>query len=125
MNTYRDTDHVGLDASLDLLVSRQLLVGRRRGVDDERLGIANVGQVRSELDAVDEGLGRVESTLAAKAQHRAKAVLAEVLLRVCVASVAGERRVANPRHLVVRREELRDRVGVVGVCLQEMPAERK
>jgi hypothetical protein len=76
--TYRHADHVWLDTSLNLLLGRQLLVSRRRWVNDERLCVTDVGKVGRELDAVDERLGCVEPALATKAEHRAEAVLTEV-----------------------------------------------
>ena len=41
----RHPDEVGRDTARQLLIRRQLLVGRSRRVDHQRLGVANVRQM--------------------------------------------------------------------------------
>ena len=50
----RQADELRRHAGLRLLLGRQLRVRRRGRVDDQRLGVADVGQVAGQLDAVDE-----------------------------------------------------------------------
>src|SRR5687768_5539783 len=50
----REPDHLGQDASGALLGLAELLMGRAGGVDDQRLGVADVGEVREELQSLDE-----------------------------------------------------------------------
>jgi hypothetical protein len=49
----READEVGGDAGGGLLFVGELLVGGGGGVDDERLGVADVGEEGEELDVVD------------------------------------------------------------------------
>ena len=48
----------GLTPDVDLLLVGQLLVGRAGGVDDQRLGVADVGQVRDQPQLLDEAGAR-------------------------------------------------------------------
>ena len=50
----RDADHVLRHAGGFLLSLAKLLVRGGRGVDHQRLGVAHVGELRRELDGVDE-----------------------------------------------------------------------
>ena len=50
------TDHLRRHASLVLLLRRHLRVSGRRRVDGEALGVTDVGNVREELEVVDERL---------------------------------------------------------------------
>ena len=55
-------DHVGADAGAGQLILAQLAMGGRCGMDHQRLGVADVGQVAQEFAGVDEafaGRGRV------------------------------------------------------------------
>ena len=60
------------DARLDLLLAGELLVRRRRRVDDERLGVAHVGEEREELERVDELDRSFAAALDAEGEHRAR-----------------------------------------------------
>ena len=48
----READQVRADAGRDLLLVGQLLVGGAGRVDHQRLGVADVGQVRDQLQAL-------------------------------------------------------------------------
>lgn len=50
----RDADEVLGNARADALLVGQLLVRRRPGVDGERLGVADVGEVGDDLETVDD-----------------------------------------------------------------------
>lgn len=66
-------DEVISDARGDLLLRGELLVRRGGRVYDQRLGVAHVGQVRGQLDAVDEGdacVVRVGGSGSGGLQHR-------------------------------------------------------
>ena len=92
-------------------------LGRRAGgasssrVDDERARVADVGQVRAQLDAADERLARLAPALAAEREDRARA-LGQVLLRERVVRVVGQAGVAHPAHARVGGQPLRDRLRV-------------
>src|SRR5690349_286130 len=112
----RDAHLLGRDAGAPLLRLAELLVGRRRGVDDERLRVAHVREVRGELHRVDELLAGLEAALDAEGEHAAEAV-PEVLARALVVRVLLEAGVVHPRHLRVALEPARQREGVVDVAL--------
>src|SRR5262249_6619239 len=60
LDAHRHAHHVGRDAGLELLLLAHLAVRGRGRVDDERLRVADVGEVREELRRLDEllaGLG--------------------------------------------------------------------
>ena len=92
--------------------------GRAR-VDDERARVADVGQVRAQLDAADERLARLAAALAAEREHRARA-LRQVLLRQRVVGIVSQAGVADPAHARVLVQPLGDALGVghVGVHAQ-------
>ena len=48
----------------------ELAVRGRAGVDDQRARVADVGQVRAQLDAADERLARLAPALAARRRTR-------------------------------------------------------
>jgi hypothetical protein len=50
----RQADHVGPGAGGDLLLGAELAVRGRGGVDDERAGVADVGDVGDQLAVVDD-----------------------------------------------------------------------
>ena len=87
----RQADEVGSHAGALLLVERQLLVRGAVRVDDQRLAVADVGQVREQLHVVNELdavlallLGRCPGD--AEAEHSSRS-LGHVLLRHLVAGV--------------------------------------
>ena len=53
-----DADEVGADARADERLVVELLVRGRPGMDDERAGVADVGEVAAQLDRLDERLAR-------------------------------------------------------------------
>ena len=63
----------GRDARGPLLLFGQLLVRGASRVDDQRLGVAHVGQVREQLDAVDEAAAGLEAALDAEGEDGAGA----------------------------------------------------
>ena len=54
LETDGQSDVVGRNSGRVLLRFGELLVRRRRGMDRERLRVADVREVREELEAVDE-----------------------------------------------------------------------
>ena len=85
-------------------------------VDGQRLGVADVGQVGDELEAVDNLAAGRAAALDAEAQHAAEAAL-EVLLGRLVRLVAREAGVRHPRDVGAFLEVLRERERVLGVPL--------
>src|SRR6266511_2322958 len=116
LDARRDADPVRRHAGALLLGQGELAVGRRRGVDDERLRVADVGEVGGELHRVDPRLARLEPALDPEGEDRAEAVL-EVLARPLVVRVRLEAGVGDPRDLGVVLEPLRERERVLAVAL--------
>ena len=56
-----ESDQLGGHAGAGLLLDGKLLVRGGRGMDDQRLGIADIGQQRKQLERVDELLARLRS----------------------------------------------------------------
>ena len=117
-----DADHVLLDAGRSLVLIAELLVRRARGVDDESLGVTDVGEVRRELDIVDELASSRDATLDAEREDSAIGARAEVLFRSLVRRMGLEARVRHPLDELVILQPLRQLIGVLGV---RCAAERK
>ena len=94
----------------------ELLVRGGGGVDDQRLGVADVGQQGEQLDGVDELLARFEAALDAEGDQRALAV-GHVLLGAVVVLAGLEAGVVDPLDAGVRFEMLGHGEGVLGVAL--------
>ncbi len=77
-------DEVIADPGLHELLFGELRVRGRRGVDDKRFRVAHVGEVREQLDAVDERLAGLEPALHAEHHDAAVAVLRYFLALACV-----------------------------------------
>src|SRR4029079_476700 len=69
-----EPDHFRCHAGGELFVFGQLAVGGRRRMDDERLRIADVREVRKELDRIDEAHARGGAAADAEGQDSARAV---------------------------------------------------
>src|SRR5215208_793858 len=65
----RHAHHVGRDAGLDLIGFFHLPVRGGGGMDDERLRVADVGEVAHELRRLDEALARLASALYAEVEQ--------------------------------------------------------
>jgi hypothetical protein len=82
------------DTRAALLLIGELLVSGAPWVNSKCLGIANIGQVRNKLEAINN-LTSSTTTLDTKAQNTTEALL-EVLLSRLMVRVALETRVRNP-----------------------------
>ena len=110
-------NEIGCDTRLELLLLTELLVGRRRGVDDKRLCVTHVGEVARQLERVDDLAANGRVALDAKREHAAVHILAEDLLRQLVRRVARQTGVAHPGNLLVFLKPLRERERVLAVTL--------
>ncbi len=73
---------------------------RRRGVDDERLGVADVRKVAREAEAVDDLAPDLRvAALDAEAEHSAERVRAHEAERLLVERVRGQAEVRHPGDL--------------------------
>lgn len=91
-NADREADEILGHAAGCLLLVRQLLVRRRGRVDNKRLGVAHIGQIRGQLQVVYESRTCSCIALDSKREYTAKSVL-EVFLCELVARVARKARV--------------------------------
>lgn len=111
-----DADEVLGDAGAHALLVGELLVGGGPGVDGEGLGVADVGEVGDELEAVDDLAAGGAAALDAEAQDAAEAAL-EVALGDGMAAVALETRVRDPADVGRGVEVAGEGEGVLGVAL--------
>ena len=111
-----EADEFGLESGLALILVGELGVGGGGGVDDEALGVADVGEEAEELDVVDESDTLGAAALDAEDDHAAGAV-GEVLLGEGVGGVGGESGIADPGDLRMVAEILGDLEGVGAVAL--------
>ena len=91
-------------------------MGSGPGVDGQRLGVADVGQVGNQLEAVDDTATRRPAALDADAEHAAIAAL-QVLLGKLVRGVVLEARVRDPGGVRALLQVLGQGEGVLGVPL--------
>src|SRR6185295_15304534 len=75
----RHAHHVRRDAGLDEIGFFHLAMGGRSGMDDERLRVADVGEVAHELRGLDEALAGPGAALDAEVEQ-SRGALREVLL---------------------------------------------
>src|SRR3954469_10073847 len=85
----RKAHHVGPGAGLHLLRVGELAVRGRGRMNDERAGIADIGEMREQLHVRDELHAGVVAALEPESEDRAGA-LGHVFLRKIVVAVAGE-----------------------------------
>src|SRR5579859_6126817 len=70
----REPDHVLADARHLELLRAHLLMRGAGGVDHQRLGVTDIGEVRDQSHAVDEARARAAAPLDAEAHHGARAL---------------------------------------------------
>ena len=116
LETHGQAHHLGRDARLGLRLGIELRVCSRSRVDRERLGVADVGHVREDGQALDEPLAGGDAVLDAKDDHRTTLAL-EVRLLEIVELVALEARVLDPSDLRMGLEELGDGERIRAVLL--------
>ena len=104
-------DVVGLHAGGNLLFRGQLAVRGACGVDGQALGVADVGQVAEEFEAVDGPLGSVEAGFYAKAEQAAVAT-GQIFVGRSVILGARQAGVVDPGNLGVVFEEMGGGQGV-------------
>src|SRR5471032_616996 len=69
---YRQANYVGARTGPDPLLLGELAVRRRGGMDDQALGVADVGHVAEQLDRVDDLHANVVAALHAEREHRTR-----------------------------------------------------
>ena len=94
LDAYGEADEIGGDPCRNLLLRRQLLVGRGSGMNDQRLGVTDVGQVRQELHAIDKFLACLHTTPDAETDDR-PSPLGKILFRTTMVLMAGKTRIVD------------------------------
>src|SRR6202158_6568308 len=99
----RQPNHFRRNTSGALLFFVQLTMRRRRRMNDQRLGIADIGQMREELDRLDESHAGRGAAFNAKGKDASR-TLWKVALRQRLVSVSLQQRVADPIDTRLRGE---------------------
>ena len=73
-------------------------MGCARRMNDQRFGIADVRQVREELDMANQLLTRLKTTLNAEANDRTIATMSEVLRSKLILRMALQAWIVHPAH---------------------------
>ena len=96
--------------------SVELAVGGRGRMDDQRAGVADIGEMREQLHVRHELDAGVIAALESEGEHRAGALRAVFLAQVVIA-VAGAGPDSSPRRPCGWRQPLRDRQRIVAMPL--------
>ena len=97
LDAHRHPDQVGADARRHQRLVGQLLMGGRSRVDDEGAGVADVGQVAGQFDALDEGPAGVAPAAHPEGEDRARAAR-QIAPGQRVRGGVGQTGVGDPRH---------------------------
>src|SRR5450756_1575523 len=117
LDTDRETHEIVAHARLELLLRGELRVRGGRRMDDQRLGVADVGHVREQPRALHEAATGLAAALDAEADHRTIETAVVVLLRQGVRVVRRQARVAHPADFRMALEEPGHAVAVRAVTL--------
>src|SRR5580704_5648983 len=78
--------------------------GRR--MDHQALGVADIGQVREELESFDEAASSFQASADAKGENASRAAW-KVALRQSAIAAGGQSGIVHPGHAIVPLQELR------------------
>lgn len=112
----RKPQHVRPGAGGHLLLGAELAMRGRGRMDDQRAGVADVGEVREEIDGLDDLHARLVAALDADGEDRAGA-LRQVFLRQRAILVRGQPGIGDPGNLRMAVEILGDLLRVLDVAL--------
>ena len=118
----REPHHILGDACGGMILVAQLLVCGGGGMDDEALGIADIREVREDLQGVDELPASFQAALDAEREDRAL-TLRKVLLSQGIVGAGWQVGVLDPSHQIVSLEILGESDGV-GAMLFHPEGER-
>ena len=116
-NTNRHADHRCRHASSRELIGLQLLVGGGCRVNDQGLGVSDIGQMGQQLDIVDNADALFKSTDNLKSQNSTEGSLPEVLLGRFVVRVVLQTRVNDVGDALILLQPLCKLQGVAAVAL--------
>ena len=120
----RHADHVRGDARLELFFIAHLPVGGRGRMNDQGLGIADIGQMTHEAGSLDEflasGASIARGTGADAEVEQARGTARQIALRQGVMPVTRQAGVVDPGHarIVLQRFGYGQRVGAMPVHAQ-------
>src|SRR5689334_16678457 len=114
-DTDGEADGAGGDAGGGQLVVFELAVGGAGGMDDEALGVADVGEMAPERERFDEALAGRTAARDVEGEDRARAAR-QILLREGMVRAGGEAGVAHALHLGMAFEEGGDGKRVLDVA---------
>src|SRR5215468_8476395 len=112
----REAHHVGAGAGGDLLLVGELAVCSRGGVQDQRARVAEIGEVREQLDALHQLDAGFVAALQAEGEQRSRA-LRQVFLCKPPIGAGSQPRVGNPRHRGMLLQEFGHLLRVLDVPL--------
>src|SRR2546421_7810089 len=99
----RQPDHFRRNTGGTLLFFVELAMRGRRRMNDQRLGIADIGQMRQELDRLDESHAGRGASFDAKSKDASR-TSREVALRQRLVAISLQQRVADPVDTGMRSE---------------------
>src|ERR1700736_4674517 len=99
----RQPNHFWRNTGGALLFFVELAMRRRRRMNDQRLGIADIGQMRQELDRLDKSHAGRGASFNAKSKDASR-TSRKVALRQCLVAISLQQRVADPFDAGMRGE---------------------
>ena len=111
----RQPDGSGTHAGRAQLLVVELTMRRAGRMDDQALGIADVGEVRPQGDAANEVLSRRAAAAAVEGEHRARAAR-QVFVDERPVAARRQARIGHVRREVVRLEKARDGRGILDMA---------
>ena len=115
-NTDGKADKIGRNTRGDLFFRGELLMGRRCGVYYKGFGIADICEMRQELDVINELFACIESPFDSKADN-CPCPLRQILLRIPVIGMIWQSCVIYPSYKRMIIEPLGDLLGIAYVSL--------
>src|SRR5882757_2187609 len=116
----RESHDVGAGAGGDALLLGELAMRRRGRMDDQALGVADIGHVREEVDAVDDLDAGFVTALDAEGEDRTRA-LGQVLSGERIVLVRFQAGIVHPRHGGMLLEKFGHFLRVAAMTLHAQP----
>ena len=111
----REPDEPFADATRMLLLGRELRMGRRRRVDGQAAGVADIGNVVVHLQCIDETPAGRQAALQLEAHQPATATLQICLRPAILGGIGMHSGIDDPGNLAPLGEKLRHGLGVAAM----------